>query len=261
MIQQGSKFRLITDYPIAIDSPDHLYPFGVKENNNHSQTFTNKLRELYPKPLSLLDLGTAGGNNVLQHNLQGDNACGLEGSDYRKVRGLPEWNKESNLFTCDITKPFQIYQSKKDECTNLLIGAKFDCISMWECLEHLKEEDLSVLYTNVKNHLKKDGIFLGSICVFDQERCDRTKGIEWGRSDEYPRGNLDDGPWRDQPLFYHQNIKPREWWWYNFEQNGFKIRWDLIDFFGKDVVRGPGVGCGEDCTINFYLELLKNGDK
>lgn len=235
MIQQGSKFRLITDYPIAVDSPDHIVPYGTMHNNNHSQGFIDKLHELYPKPLSILDLGCAGGHNIYQHNLQGDDACGLEGSDYRKTRNMDEWNKETNLFTCDITKPFII--DKWDILYQCFISSKFDCISMWECLEHLKEEDLPQLYSNVKQHLKSNGVFLGSICVFDEERRKRTYGIEWG------------------PNMHHQTIYPREWWWEHFEKNGFKIRWDLVDFFGKNVVRGPGVNCGEDCTVNFYLEF------
>lgn len=247
MIQQGSKFRLITDYPIAIDSPDHINPYGVLHNNNHSQEFIDKLHELYPKPLSILDLGCAGGHNIMQHNLQGDDACGLEGSDYRKVRNMPEWNIENNLFTCDITKPFQI--ESEVSYFKTWWSKQFDCISMWECLEHLHEKDLSQLYLNIKNHLKPNGLFLGSICVFDQARCDRTKGIEWGPSDEYPNGG------HGHSHFHHQNMHPREWWWEHFQTNGFKLRTDLVDFFGQNVVRGPGIGAGTDCTVNFYLEL------
>jgi cyclopropane fatty-acyl-phospholipid synthase-like methyltransferase len=193
---------------------------------------------LFQRKIKLLDIGCAGGHSVWQFNQQGHAACGIDGSDYRKIRNMPEWNIEPNLFTCDATKPFQIYQDGVPAC--------FDVITAWEFMEHIHVTDLPQLYQNVLTHLTSDGIFLGSICVFDQARCDRTKGVEWGPKDEYPDKN-----------FHHQNMWPREIWWKHLEER-FDIRWDLVDFFGKHVVRGPGVHCGEDCTVNFYLQRKNN---
>ena len=252
MIQIGSKFRLITNTPVAVESPDHKYPFGVKENNNHSQGFTDKLHELYPRPLSLLDLGTAGGHNIWQHNLQGDNAVGLEGSDYRKVRGLPEWNIESNLFTCDVTKSFQLQDNIDGEWKDSLL----DVITAWELIEHIHKNDLEQFYTNVREKLKPNGAFIVSICVFDDEKATKTRGVEWGPSDEFPDGNMKSGPWRDQPLFYHQYICSREDRYKEVEEHGFKINWEKLAHFEGQFVRGPGIGCSFEDTINLYMELL-----
>lgn len=228
-------FRIKTNHPLAITSPDFIVPYGVMHNNSHNQGFNDKISELFQRKIKLLDIGCAGGHSVWQFNQQGNLACGIDGSDYRKLHNMPEWDKEPNLFTCDATQPFQIEYD--DEPAN------FDVITAWELMEHIHLKDLDGLMDNIKFHLLMDGLFVGSICVFDQDRCNRTKGIEWGPSDEYP-----------DKFFHHQNMQPREWWWNYFENNGFEIRWDLVDFFGRNVVRGPGVGCGEDCTVNFYLQ-------
>lgn len=225
------KFKVKTDYIIAYDSPDHLQPFGVAQNNNHNQSFNDKLVSIFNRKISLLDLGCAGGHSVYKFNHHGHDACGLEGSDYRKRRSLPEWDIEQNLLTCDVSKPFIVSKIDSEDLH------KFDCVTAWELIEHIKESDLNVFFSNIKNHMHSESLFIGSICVFDEDRRQKTHGIEWGEG------------------MHHQTIYPREWWYKYFTSNGFILDNNLLSYFGRDVVRGPGVLCGEDCTINFVCKL------
>ena len=36
-------FRVETEYPIAFDSPDHLYPWGTKRDNHTSESFIHEV--------------------------------------------------------------------------------------------------------------------------------------------------------------------------------------------------------------------------
>ena len=192
-------FRIKTNHPLAITSPDFIVPYGVMHNNSHNQGFNDKISELFQRKIKLLDIGCAGGHSVWQFNQQGNLACGIDGSDYRKLHNMPEWDKEPNLFTCDATKPFQIEFWNKDK--EDWIDTLFDCICLWEIFEHFREEDLPQVFNNIKTHLEPNGIVIGSICVFDQERQEKTKGIEWGSSYEYP-----------DKFFHHQNMQDyRDW--------------------------------------------------
>lgn len=53
-----------TDYPVALDSPDHIIPWGTARDNSSNLRFNSKLYRLfdftnrYPK---VLDLGCSGG--------------------------------------------------------------------------------------------------------------------------------------------------------------------------------------------------------
>lgn len=90
---------------------------------------------------------------------------------------------------------------------------KFNVITAWEVLEHIKEHDLQELFKNIKNHLSDDGIFVGSVAM--TEDVDPVTGA-----------------------IYHVTVKPREWWHEKIESFGFK----LIDgmFETMDYVRGSG---------------------
>ena len=41
----------------------------------------------------------------------------------------------------------------------------FDCIQMWEVLEHIPESKFKNLFTNIKNHINPEGIFVGSVAM------------------------------------------------------------------------------------------------
>jgi len=72
--------------------------------------------------------------------------------------GRANWRTiPDNLFTCDITKPFKLINTKENA------PQKFNVISCWEVLEHIPEKDLLQLIENVKSHLAEGGIFIGSV--------------------------------------------------------------------------------------------------
>jgi len=155
--------QVITDKPIAVDSLDHINPFGcVRDNNSSFQYILNVKSYFNNKQIKVLDLGCAGGQIVIDHMLIGDFSVGLEGSTHvLNGAGKHNWerHKDKNLFFCDITEPFQIV----DEAKNII---KFDYIQMWEVLEHIPESKLNVLFENIKKHLNKNGIFAGSVATY-----------------------------------------------------------------------------------------------
>lgn len=152
-------FKVITKFPLAINSVDYLYPCGAKADNNTSINFILEIEDYFIKKVSALDLGCSGGQYIIDLVKRGyKNSLGLEGSDYHLIHNQENWLNyyNRNLFTCDISKEFLI----KDEENN---SAQFNVITAWEVLEHLTTEELEQLFINVKNHIKEDGIFLTSI--------------------------------------------------------------------------------------------------
>ena len=55
-----------TEREVAYESPDHLTPWGTKQNNSTNGRFNDKLYKLYPKQeqLKVLDMGCSGGGLV-----------------------------------------------------------------------------------------------------------------------------------------------------------------------------------------------------
>lgn len=55
--------ELRTDNPVAWDSPDHLEPWGTRNDNSINKAFNRRLFRLFPpeKVIRVLDLGCAGG--------------------------------------------------------------------------------------------------------------------------------------------------------------------------------------------------------
>ena len=43
----SSKIVVETNHPIAIDSTDHIYPFGTAVDNSTNPKFNNKLYDLF----------------------------------------------------------------------------------------------------------------------------------------------------------------------------------------------------------------------
>lgn len=204
------RVALKTDNPIAVNSVDHLYPLGTMQDNFRSPAFTNKLIDLYSGlPMTVLDIGCAGGGFVKEVNEFGFLGVGLEGSDYSLRHRRAEWATiPDRLFTCDCTKPFSL----SFEETEKKSPAKFDVVTAWEFLEHIKEEDLSTVFENVASHLNPEtGIFVASVHLHSCE----SEGHE-----------------------YHATVKP-EWWWRDvFRKHGFYIIDRALDYFDEDWVRG-----------------------
>jgi cyclopropane fatty-acyl-phospholipid synthase-like methyltransferase len=156
------KFYLETEYPVALDSLDHVYPLGTRMDNTTNLEFNKRVYALYPgKTISILDLGCAGGGMVKTFADNGHNAVGLEGSDYNYKHKRSAWlTNPGNLFTCDVSKPFILHNGDR-------IPYQFDVITAWEFLEHIYEHYLPVLFMNINNHLKPDGLFIGTTTKCD----------------------------------------------------------------------------------------------
>jgi 2-polyprenyl-3-methyl-5-hydroxy-6-metoxy-1,4-benzoquinol methylase len=150
------NYEVITDFPVALQSPDHLHPTGTAVDNTRSPFFVTVINNFFSKKIDYLDLGCAGGGLCYDFLSKGNHSIGLEGSDYSKVLGRAFWPiLPNNLYTADITKEFKIINNNDQ--------AKFDLITAFEFLEHIKENDLQTVFTNVQKHLKPDGYFIGSI--------------------------------------------------------------------------------------------------
>jgi len=145
---------------------------GVTLAGSFSLQFNKKLYELFPNQrISVLDLGCGGGNFVKTIIEEGHIAIGVD-CFYIYEKFMPaSWNIiPNNLFMCDISSPFQIYQEKDQ--------IKFDVITSWEFMEHLYEEDVNGVMSNIINNLKEKGYYICSIsysqeyghfCIRDRE--------------------------------------------------------------------------------------------
>ncbi|MEB3189226.1 MAG: methyltransferase domain-containing protein, partial [Snowella sp.] len=207
------KFILQTNKKVANDSPDHLMPHGTKYDNSSNLIFSQKLNLLFSHKgqVTLLDLGCSGGGFVKSCLDLGYVAIGLEGSDYSQKERRAEWNTiPDNLFTCDISSPFNLKQVNDNE--EKLFDAQFDVVTAWEFIEHIKKEDLPTVCENVKRHLAPNGVWIMSVS---------------------PNEEIING----QRL--HQTVENKNWWEDFFNKAGFNNNPNIVDYFGNDWVRGP----------------------
>lgn len=202
------KIKLITKYPIAYQSPDHLYPQGTRYDQSRNRRFNMNLYRLFPDNylIRLLDLGCAGGTLVKDVIDDGHFAIGLEGSDWSKKYKRAAWAYIPDfLFTCDITQKFELLDKKR---------ILFDVITAWEVIEHLKTADLPQLLKNVKKHLLPSGLFIVSVTTIPHV----VRGV-----------NL------------HQTTRPKRWWLRLFKKYGFTPLQKHHDYFDGQFVRGGRV--------------------
>lgn len=199
------RFHLITDHPVALDSPDHIQPRSTARDNSINLNFNAKLSALFHgKKITVLDLGCAGGGMVRSLLECGHTAIGLEGSDYNLLHQRAEWATiPESLFTCDVVYPFMLYNGS-------LQPFQFDVITAWEFLEHIEEQDLPGVIENIRRHLKPGGL----VIVSTNDRPSVFDGIE-----------------------HHRTRRLSPWWISFFENNGFAWRPDLERHFGNDWVR------------------------
>ena len=184
--------KIITEHPVAYESPDHLYPWGTKRDNFTNENFVNEIDNYFNnQSFNFLDLGCSGGQLVIDMlGLHDENiSIGLEGSDYSIKHQRANWPQyhNKNLFTCDITKPFNIVNDN--------INVKFNLITAWEVLEHIHPDDLDGVFQNIFNHLDDDGIFAGSINMGS----DAPNGVELHLTRQPP------SYWED--VFTRNNLK------------------------------------------------------
>lgn len=200
--------KILTDYPLADWSPDHIHPKGTATDSTRHQGFNRKLLEMTPGA-RLLDLGCAGGGLVKSILEDGGFAIGIDGSDYSKKRYRAEWGVIPRyLFTADITQPFTLTDDYGEP-------SSFDVVTAWEVLEHIPESLIEAMMKNAGAHLTLDGIFICSISRME----DRWEGHD-----------------------YHVTVKDRDWWTEKMAGLGWRERPDLYGYFDPDWVRGPENG-------------------
>lgn len=151
--------KIITNHPVAINSPDHLYPCGTAMDNSTDHNFIAEIEHYFGnRKINFLDIGCSGGQLVIDFINKGHTAIGIEGSDYSVIHQRANWPLFHNkiLFTCDATKPYSVL----DDNDNAI---KFDCITAWEVIEHIAPEEHDQFFTNILNHMHEESIFVGSI--------------------------------------------------------------------------------------------------
>lgn len=170
-----ARFVVETQFRVAFESPDHIAPKGTAENNSTNKKFVLHMderirRELdaATKPLNFMDIGCSGGQLVADFLKMKWRAVGLEGSDYSQKFRRANWATlaNTNLFTCDITKPYQITLDGRP--------AQFHLITAWEVMEHIAPSDLNAVFTQIRKHLAPGGYFIASTT----ETSDIHQGLE-----------------------------------------------------------------------------------
>lgn len=204
--------EVLTQFPVAVRSPDHLHPWGTKNDNSANPRFNQALAELFGASLSVLDIGCSGGGMVKSFVDQGVFAAGIEGSDYSKERRRAEWATiPDHLFTADAAKPFQV---KRDG-----VRCRFAAITAWEFLEHIDRHDLVAVSDNIHRHLAPDGLVFGSVSHVG----DAPEGVE-----------------------LHQTVEPFSWWETVLWSLGWRIMPGLterMDAAGAWVRAEPNSSC------------------
>jgi 2-polyprenyl-3-methyl-5-hydroxy-6-metoxy-1,4-benzoquinol methylase len=156
--KEKMNYKVQTDYPVALDSNDHLKPWGTRQDNHKNWRFNDNLISLVSeRPCKVLDLGCAGGGMVQDLLMHDFVAIGLEGSDYNRTNRKWEWPIiPDNLFTCDISRPFTILENN--------LPMKFHVVTAWDVLEHMNnQERLDIACQNIVNHLSSGGYFICSM--------------------------------------------------------------------------------------------------
>jgi 2-polyprenyl-3-methyl-5-hydroxy-6-metoxy-1,4-benzoquinol methylase len=162
-----------TQHPVAFESPDHIAPKGTSVNNSTNKKFVLHMdarlhREFGEQTLRMMDLGCSGGQMVIDFTQLRWLGIGLEGSDFSLKHRRANWATyaNTNLFTSDITKPFQVK----------LNGQPIKChlITSWEVMEHIAEPDLEQVFRNIVNHLEPGGYYIASTT----ETSDIHEGLE-----------------------------------------------------------------------------------
>lgn len=162
-----------TKFPVAFESPDHIAPKGTAVNNSTNKKFILAMdarlhREFGNITCRMMDLGCAGGQTIADFMKLKWQGVGLEGSDFslKHRRANWSWLADKNLFTCDITKPFQIKLDGRP--------ARFHLITAWEVMEHIPTTDLPQVFRNIRDHLEPGGYFIASTT----ETSDIHEGLE-----------------------------------------------------------------------------------
>lgn len=222
-LRSKGKYSLQCTKPVASDSPDHIQPHGTRWDNSRNLLFNKKLFALFPdRAIGVLDFGCSGGGFVKSCIDAGHEGVGLEGSDYSKRTGRAEWATiPDNLFTADITGDWQLSADGSP--------AKFDAITAWEFIEHIKPADLPLVCAGALRHLNPGGLWIMSVST------DR----------EVVNGHV-----------LHQTVENRQWWLDFFATQGLKHHEQFVSYFSQDWVRGPL----QNAPGSFHLVLSRAGE-
>jgi len=150
--------KIVTEHPIAYESPDHIMPHGTARDNSTNPGFIIEAENMFKgEPFRTLDIGCSGGQLTIDFAAKGHLAVGVEGSDYSVKHQRANWPEYHNrlLFTADATKPFSVTFANEP--------IKFDLITAWELIEHIHPNDLNALFKNIAANLSDNGIFVASI--------------------------------------------------------------------------------------------------
>lgn len=201
------KMKFVCNRPLAFDSPDHINPHGTRRDNSRNKAFNKKLYRLLGenKYHAMLDLGCSGGGFVKDCVDDGHTAYGIDGSDYSLNNLRAEWRTiPEHLFVADITKDFYFLD---DDGKRIL----FDCITLWDVIEHIKEGDLYSLMKNLYRNVKDDGIIIMSVgCIPDIQN----------------------------NVALHQTVKGEAWWAALFKEHDFVALPKHKAFFGNQFIKG-----------------------
>jgi 2-polyprenyl-3-methyl-5-hydroxy-6-metoxy-1,4-benzoquinol methylase len=222
------NIEVITDKPIAYDSPDHVEPWGTKYDNSVNLNFNYKLAKwISLENLTVLDLGCSGGGFVKSVIDMGCFAVGIEGSDYSKIRGRAEWSTiPGNLFTADITEPFQVVVTSKNfDNAQVKQPYQFTVITAWEFIEHISTDKLGAVFQNITAHLRKNGVVIMSVSPNE----DVVNGV-----------NL------------HQTVQSKEWWLAECYRHGFVHHESVLSYFDRDFIRSE-----PNAPNSFHLILTR----
>jgi len=221
------RIELEAERKVATSSPDHFIPWGTRRDNSRNSRFNSKLYALMPcnsagASLYILDLGCSGGGFVRECINDGCIAVGLEGSDYSRKRRRAEWPViPDNLFTCDITGEFHLFEVHQSSARELM---QFDVVTSWEVMEHIAETDLAQVAANVRRHLKPQGLWIMSV----SSKKEVFEGVA-----------------------LHQTVRDKPWWVAQFRDLGFEHLEAYVTYFNTQFVRGPKT----DGPLTFHLVL------
>lgn len=183
------KFELVNERNLAFDSNDFQEPESTTEGMGDASWFIYEIEKLITKKqISFLDIGCGSGALPFQFLKNGHFSVGLDGSDFCKNSKKGYWIYNDLLKTCDVTKNFHIEINNETR--------KFDIVTMWEVFEHIPEDQIKSVLSNVFENLEQDGFFIGSISKLEYSN---------------PKtGNV-----------YHVTLMDFSWWKEKFEESGF----------------------------------------
>ena len=166
--------RVITNYRVALDSNDHIYPEATMKDDTPDSGFLDEVEKVFGgECIAIMDLGCAGGRFIAQVHERGHRAAGLEGSDYSLVNARASWPEYGGkvLFNCDISRPFTVMENGNP--------VLFDVVTAWEFWEHIPQERLVCAIDNIWAHMKPGGLLCATINLMTGLHHRTCKSVEW----------------------------------------------------------------------------------